>query len=135
MDKYNETTNEKIEVCEQIEYHDDVIEHARGDMPDEEILYDLAEIFRVFGDTTRIKILWSLFEAEMCVCDMAQLLGMGQSAISHQLRLLKAAHLVRTRRDGKQIFYSLDDEHVRLIFDMGPVSYTHLYRIKNGKCI
>ena len=118
MDKYNET-NEKIEVCEQIEYHDDVIEHARGDMPDEEILYDLAEIFRVFGDTTRIKILWSLFEEEMCVCDMAQLLGMGQSAISHQLRLLKAAHLVRTRRDGKQIFYSLDDEHVRLIFDMG----------------
>ena len=119
MDKYNETTNEKIEVCEQIEYHDDVIEHARGDMPDEEILYDLAEIFRVFGDTTRIKILWSLFEAEMCVCDMAQLLGMGQSAISHQLRLVKAAHLVRTRRDGKQIFYSLDDEHVGLIFDMG----------------
>lgn len=118
MEKYNEA-NEKIEVCEQIEYHDDVIEHARGDMPDEEILYDLAEIFRVFGDTTRIKILWSLFEAEMCVCDMAQLLGMGQSAVSHQLRLLKAAHLVRSRRDGKQIFYSLDDEHVRLIFDMG----------------
>ena len=89
------------------------------DMPDEEMLYDLAELFRIFGDSTRIKILYVLFEAEMCVCDIAELLHMTQSAISHQLRVLKQSKLVKFRREGKTIFYSLADEHVRTIIGMG----------------
>lgn len=97
----------------------DNISFAKGDIPSEEELYDLAETFRVFGDTTRIKILWLLFESEKCVCDIAQTLSMGQSAVSHQLRFLRNARLVRSRREGKQIFYSLDDDHVRIIFDKG----------------
>lgn len=90
-----------------------------SEMPDEERLYDLAELFKVFGDTTRIRILYVLFEAEMCVCDIAEILNMTQSAISHQLRVLKQARLVRNRRDGKQIYYSLADDHVRTIIGQG----------------
>ena len=86
---------------------------------DEETLYDLAELFKVFGDSTRVKILCVLFEAEMCVCDIAELLSMSQSAISHQLRVLKQSKLVKNRREGKTIFYSLADEHVRAIFNQG----------------
>ena len=88
-------------------------------MPKDENLYDLAEFFKVFGDTTRIKILYVLFQAELCVCDIAALLGMTQSAISHQLRVLKQARLVKYRKDGKVVYYSLDDEHVQTIFNMG----------------
>ena len=90
-----------------------------SEMPDEERLYDLAELFKVFGDTTRIRILYVLFEAEMCVCDIAEILNMTQSAISHQLRVLKQARLVRNRREGKQIYYSLADDHVRTIIGQG----------------
>ena len=90
-----------------------------SEMPDEERLYDLAELFKVFGDTTRIRILYVLFEAEMCVCDIAEILNMTQSAISHQLRVLKQARLVRSRRVGKQIYYSLADDHVRTIIGQG----------------
>ena len=90
-----------------------------SEMPDEERLYDLAELFKVFGDTTRIRILYVLFEAEMCVCDIAEILNMTQSAISHQLRVLKQVRLVRNRRDGKQIYYSLADDHVRTIIGQG----------------
>ena len=90
-------------------------DRVMNEMPDEESLYDLAELFKVFGDTTRIRILYVLFEAEMCVCDIAQILNMTQSAISHQLRVLKQARLVRNRREGKQIYYSLADDHVRTI--------------------
>ena len=89
------------------------------DMPDEERLYDLAELFKVFGDTTRIRILYVLFESEMCVCDIAEILNMTQSAISHQLRALKQARLVRNRRAGKQIYYFLADDHVRTIIGQG----------------
>ena len=89
------------------------------DLPDEELLYDLADLFKVFSDTTRIKILYALFEAEMCVCDIAALLGMTQSAISHQLKALKNARLVKSRRDGKTVFYSLADDHVKTIIDQG----------------
>ena len=92
---------------------------AVPEMPDDEVLYDLADVFRVFGDSTRIKILYVLFEAEMCVCDIAQLLGMTQSAISHQLRALKNARLVKARREGKTVFYALADDHVRSIIDQG----------------
>lgn len=101
--------------------HESIIEKVKELMPPEESLYDLAELFKVFGDTTRIKILCALFEAEMCVCDIAELLGMTQSAISHQLRALKQARLVKFRREGKVVFYSLDDDHVQSIFSLGLV--------------
>ncbi|MBS4932974.1 MAG: helix-turn-helix transcriptional regulator [Clostridiales bacterium] len=88
-------------------------------MPDEEVLYDLAELYKVFGDSTRMKIMYVLFASEMCVCDIAQLLNMSQSAISHQLRVLKQSKLVKARREGKVVFYSLADDHVRTIVNQG----------------
>ena len=88
-------------------------------MPAEDELYDLAELFKVFGDSTRIRILFALFENEICVCDLAELLNMTQSAISHQLRILKNARLVKSRREGKQVFYFLADDHVRTIINQG----------------
>ena len=94
-------------------------ERVLTEMPDEESLYDLAELYKVFGDTTRIRILYALFESEMCVCDIAEILNMTQSAISHQLRVLKQARLVRNRREGKQIYYFLADDHVRTIIGQG----------------
>ena len=99
--------------------HEELIAQVKDQMPDEEILYDLAELYKIFGDSTRIKILYVLFESEMCVCDIAQLLNMTQSAISHQLRILKQSQLVKNRRDGKTVFYSLADGHVRTILDQG----------------
>ena len=88
-------------------------------MPTEEQLYDLAELFKVFGDSTRIRILYELFDMEMCVGDIAGALNMTQSAISHQLRVLKQSRLVKFRREGKTVFYSLDDDHVRSVIEMG----------------
>ena len=99
--------------------HKDVVEEVREKLPKEEILYELAEFFKVFGDTTRIRILCALFEAEMCVCDLSALLNISQSAISHQLRGLKAARIVKFRRECKVVYYSLDDEHIKHIFDEG----------------
>ena len=109
----------EILCCDFIHAHPDLVDRVQREMPPEEQLYDLADLFRVFGDTTRIKILYVLFESEMCVCDIAQLLGMTQSAISHQLRALKNARLVKSRRDGKTVFYSLADDHVKTIIDQG----------------
>jgi len=110
-----------IESCSCSIIHEDAVSKVRNSMPEEETLYDLAELFKVFGDTTRIKILCALFESEMCVCDIAALLSMNQSAISHQLRVLKQASLVKYRKEGKVVYYSLDDEHVKQIFDQGLV--------------
>ena len=109
----------EIECCEYVHAHEDIIQKVNQVMPDDEILYDLAELFKIFGDSTRIKILYVLFESEMCVCDIAQVLNMTVSAISHQLRVLKAADLVRYRRDGKTVFYSLADNHVKSILNQG----------------
>lgn len=109
----------EAEQCEVVHVHQELVEQVNETMPDEEILYDLAELFKIFGDSTRIRILYALFESEMCVCDIAQLLGMTQSAISHQLRCLKQSKLVKYRREGKTVFYSLADAHVRTIFDQG----------------
>ncbi|HIZ48850.1 MAG TPA: metalloregulator ArsR/SmtB family transcription factor [Candidatus Gemmiger excrementavium] len=95
------------------------LRRLQDDLPGDEILYDLAELFRVFGDTTRIKILYALFESELCVNDIAQVIGLSQSAVSHQLRLLKASKLVKFRREGKAVYYSLDDEHVRSMIALG----------------
>ena len=109
--------------CKSQTVHEEVVNEVRQKMPQDELLYELADFFKVFGDTTRIKILCALISAEMCVCDLAVLLGMNQSAISHQLRVLKQAHLVKYRKDGKVVYYSLKDEHVDRIFSQG---FTHL---------
>lgn len=110
---------EPAEQCEFFHAHEDVVKAVLEKMPDEEELYDLAELFKIFGDSTRIRILYVLFESEMCVCDIAQLLNLSQSAVSHQLRQLKQNRLVRSRRDGKTVFYSLADDHVRTIMGQG----------------
>ncbi len=107
------------ECCDTVEVHEDLLRIVNETMPDEEELYDLAELFKVFGDSTRIRILYVLFEAEVCVCDLAQVLNMTQSAISHQLKILKQSKLVKSRRDGKSVFYSLADDHVRSIIAQG----------------
>ena len=103
-------------VCGGCGVHQGIIDKVSKVMPDEEVLYDAAELLKVFGDSTRIRIIFVLCQNEMCVCDIADLLGMTQSAISHQLRVLKQARLVSSRRDGKTIFYSLCDSHVKTIF-------------------
>ena len=109
----------EAECCEQVEIHEELLKIVNETMPEETELYDLAELFMVFGDSTRIRILFVLFEAEVCVCDLAHVLNMTQSAISHQLRILKQNKLVKSRRVGKSIFYSLADDHVRLIIAQG----------------
>ena len=108
-----------IPVCEYLHVHEDVVQSVKKEMPGEEKLGDLAELYRVFGDPTRIRILYVLFACPMCVCDIAGLLGMSVSAISHQLRILKQSKLVRFRREGKTVFYALADSHVRTILAMG----------------
>lgn len=106
-------------LCDEICVHTHEVEHITAAMPDIDTLYDLAELFRVFGDSTRIRILCALFEGEMCVCDIAETLNMTVSAISHQLRILKSARLVKFRKDGKVCYYSLSDDHVKTIIGQG----------------
>ncbi|MCI8838099.1 MAG: winged helix-turn-helix transcriptional regulator [Hungatella sp.] len=119
------TEKERIEqevqecVCEFMHVHDEIVDKVERVMPQEQELLDLAEFFKVFGDSTRIKILYALSQSEMCVCDIATLLQMGQSAISHQLRVLKQMRLVNFRRDGKTVFYSLSDGHIQTILAQG----------------
>lgn len=108
-----------VPCCENEFVHKDVVEQMCAAMPDINTLYDLAELFKVFGDSTRIRILYVLFEREVCVCDIADILNMTVSAISHQLRVLKAAGLVTFRREGKTCYYSLADDHVKTIIRQG----------------
>lgn len=108
-----------VECCDFYQVHEEMVEAVHRNIPDEDVLYDLAELFKVFGDSTRIKILYVLSEAEMCVCDIAQVLNMTQSAISHQLKILKQSKLVKNRREGKAVFYSLADGHVKTIMRQG----------------
>jgi ArsR family transcriptional regulator len=110
---------EQIERCECGVIHPDIIKKVEQTLPDVELLYDLAELFKVFGDSTRIRILYALFESEMCVCDLSNLLDISQSAVSHQLRVLKQAKLVRHRREGKIVYYGLADSHVETIINQG----------------
>ncbi|MGN0675569.1 MAG: ArsR/SmtB family transcription factor [Oscillospiraceae bacterium] len=106
-----------LEICCEDKVHPEVVKAVADRLPDEELLYDVAELFKVFGDSTRVRIICALFESEMCVCDIADVLGMTQSAISHQLRVLKQARLVKYRRDGKTVYYSLADDHIQTIFN------------------
>ena len=105
--------------CEENQVHLDAVERVRGLLPADETLYDLAELFKIFGDSTRVKILYALLEGELCVCDMAKLMEVTQSAVSHQLRVLKGSKLVKFRREGKTVYYSLADEHVIRILSQG----------------
>ena len=105
--------------CEEIEVHEDAVEQVRSQLPQDEVLYDLAELFKIFGDSTRVKILYALLEEELCVCDIAKLMDVSQSAVSHQLRVLKTSKLVKFRREGKAMYYSLDDDHVRSMIALG----------------
>ncbi|HCX63581.1 MAG TPA: transcriptional regulator [Eubacteriaceae bacterium] len=109
----------QAETCDCTIIHEEIVRKVEKQIPEEEVLYDLAELFKIFGDTTRIKILNVLFQSEMCVCDIAYVLNMTQSAVSHQLRVLKQSKLVKSRREGKIVFYALADDHVKLIFDQG----------------
>ena len=105
--------------CEETEVHESAVEQVRRQLPEDEVLYDLAELFKIFGDSTRVKILYALLEAELCVCDIAKLMEVSQSAVSHQLRVLKGSKLVKFRREGKTLYYSLADDHVIRILSQG----------------
>lgn len=107
------------DVCSEKGIHRKLVRSVRSNMPAPESLYDLADFFKLFGDGTRIGILWALSESEMCVCDLCALLKMKQSAVSHQLRTLKQARIVKSRREGRVIFYSLDDDHIRQVLNLG----------------
>lgn len=112
----NSTDN--LPSCESNVIHEDVLARVRAQMPSEETAYDVSELFKVFGDSTRARILCALSIEEMCVCDLSALLGMSQSAVSHQLRLLKVSRVVKYRKSGRVVYYSLDDEHIQKIFRM-----------------
>lgn len=110
---------EFLDVCDCETIHPGKVAEIKNKMPDENKLYDLSDFFKVLGDSTRVKIIWALDIGEICVCDLAALLGMTKSAISHQLRALKDANLIKSRREGKMVFYSLADDHVRDIYEKG----------------
>jgi len=106
-----------MQVCEHCQYNQRVLDRIKSELPDDNTTSRISEVFKLFGDNTRIRILWTLFDKEMCVFDICEKLGMSQSAISHQLRTLKQGRLVKSRRDGKNTFYSLDDDHVKRIIE------------------
>lgn len=114
---------EHSETCDCSIIHEDVIAKVRAAMPEEDPIYEVSELFKVFGDSTRARIICALSVSEMCVCDLSALLGMTQSAISHQLRILKTSRMVKNRRNGKVVYYSLDDDHIKQIFNM---AFTHV---------
>lgn len=105
--------------CGTSHHHVEMVSRWKEDMPDDDTLYDLADLYKIFGDSTRIKIMYLLLKSEMCVCDIADVLNMNQSAISHQLRVLKQNKLVKNRREGKSVIYSLADQHVMSILSQG----------------
>lgn len=109
----------EVECCDTVAVHDGTIEAVKQRMPGEETIQELADFYKVFGDATRVRILCVLLQAEVCVCDLAELLGMTQSAISHQLRVLKQMKLVKNRREGKTVYYSLADGHIQTIISQG----------------
>jgi DNA-binding transcriptional ArsR family regulator len=111
--------NDATETCITEGIHRDIIRSVKKNMPDPIALYDTADLFKLFGDSTRLGILWALSESEMCVCDLCALLKMKQPAVSHQLKNLKQSRVVKARRDGKVIYYSLDDDHIRRLLNLG----------------
>ena len=115
-----------MEACSLEAIHDDVVKKVKIKMPNDDDLLKLSDLYKAMGDLTRrIKIICALFESEMCVCDLAALLEMTQSAISHQLRVLRQAHLVNYRKEGKVVYYSLDDDHIKMLYEQGLVHVLH----------
>ncbi len=106
-------------ICDCNIIHEDLVNKTKNEMEDEEILNKLAEFFKILGDTTRVKILYALDKNELCVCDIANILGMSKSSISHQLGTLRRSGVVKCRKKGKEVFYMLDDEHVKEVFEVG----------------
>lgn len=106
-----------MDMCSSCQYNPKIVARLKNQIPDDETTGQLADMFKVFGDNTRIRILWALFDKELCVYDISNVLGMSQSAISHQLKTLKQARLIKSRRDGKNAFYSIDDDHVKRIIE------------------
>ncbi len=106
-------------MCDEKELHMDLLKTIKDNMPADEKLFDLAELFKIFGDSTRMKILFVLFESQACTCDLAEVLCMTSSAVSHQLKTLQRAKLVKSRREGRTVYYSLSDDHVRTIIRQG----------------
>lgn len=117
------------DICQVPHVHESLVDQVRGKMPDDDTLCDVAEIFKVFGDITRTKILSALFEAELCVCDISEIVKLSVSAVSHQLRILRQTKIVKSRRSGKEVYYSLDDEHISRIYRM---ALEHLREERNG---
>ncbi|MBS5971538.1 MAG: helix-turn-helix transcriptional regulator [Finegoldia magna] len=115
IDKFND------EKCEVTLIHEDNVKKTINELPDDELIADLSDMFKIFGDQTRVKILMALESGELCVCDIAAVMNMSQSAISHQLRVLKQSNIVKTRREGKVVYYSISDDHVKEIFDIAIV--------------
>lgn len=115
IDKLND------EKCEVTLIHEDNVKKAINELPDDELIADLSDMFKIFGDQTRVKILMALESGELCVCDIAAVMNMSQSAISHQLRVLKQSNILKTRREGKVVYYSISDDHVKEIFNMAMV--------------
>ncbi|MBS5966770.1 MAG: helix-turn-helix transcriptional regulator [Finegoldia magna] len=115
IDKFND------EKCEVTLIHEENVKKAINELPDDELIADMSDMFKIFGDQTRVKILMALESGELCVCDIAAVMNMSQSAISHQLRVLKQSNIVKTRREGKVVYYSISDDHVKEIFDMAMV--------------
>lgn len=117
------------DMCQEAHVHESVLDRVKAQMPDDDTLCDVAEMFKVFGDITRTKILSALFEAELCVCDISEIVKMSASAVSHQLRILRQTKIVKSRRAGKEVYYSLDDEHISRIYRM---ALDHLDEERNG---
>ncbi len=111
--------NDAVETCITKGIHRNTIRTVKRNMPDSVAVYELADLFKLFGDSTRLGILWALSESEMCVCDLCALLRMKQPAVSHQLKNLKQSRIVKARRDGKIVYYSLEDEHIRRLLNLG----------------
>lgn len=110
---------EKVDNCNCTTIHQDIVNEVKKYMLEEEVLYDLADLFKVFGDTTRIKILHVLSKSEMCVCDISALINMNRSSVSHQLKALRQSKLVKYRKEGKIVYYSLSNDHVKQVFNQG----------------
>ena len=116
---------EKIPVCEETLVHEDVVGEVKKSMASEDELYDIAELFKVFGDSTRVRIISALFVRELCVCDICEVIGMNKSAVSHQLRVLRQTKIVKSRKSGKEVYYSLDDSHIENIFALASEHLRH----------
>ncbi|MFS8500513.1 MAG: metalloregulator ArsR/SmtB family transcription factor [Caldicoprobacter sp.] len=112
-------SEEKLDVCMDFVVHREILDSINENALSDDAVNELAEFFKVFGDATRLRILHALSMAEMCVCDLCELLGMNQSAVSHQLKVLRQSRLIKYRREGRNVYYSLDDEHIQQIFEVG----------------